>query len=440
MKMKTYASTAYLSGRKSPKRLKRVLYSIFFVLFLMLFLPWTQNVDSAGNVTAISPNNRPQLVNAVIGGKIEKWYVKEGQYVKKGDTIAFLSEVKSEYMDPNLVKRTEQQMRSKEGSVSAYMGKVKALDQQIDAMIDNRIIKLSQTQNKIKQLRFKITSDSADYSANEKQLKIAQNQFERADELFKKGQYSMTQMESRRIKMQEMEAKVVSLENKLLISRNELMNAFQELSAIDAEYRDKIAKSESEKSAVLSSIYDAEATVTKMQNQVANYSLRSGFYYITAPQNGFVSQALKNGLGEIIKEGSPVVSIVPKTTDIGVEVFVSPYDLPLIHIGSTVQIQFDGWPAIVFSGWPNTSVGIFKGKVIAIDNYVNEKGKYRILVAPKNGEKKWPKALRMGVAVKSLFLLEDVPVWYELWRQMNGFPPNYYVIKQEKTVKDKEKK
>jgi multidrug efflux pump subunit AcrA (membrane-fusion protein) len=246
-------------------------------------------------------------------------------------------------------------------------------------------------------------------------------------------------METRKIKVQEMEAKVVSLENKLLTSRNELINATQDLSAIDAEYRDKIAKSESDKSSALSSIYDAEATVTKMQNQVANYSARSGYYYVTAPQNGYISQALKNGIGEIIKEGSPLVSIVPQTADYGVEIFVSPYDLPLIHVGNKVQLQFDGWPAIVFSGWPNASVGMFQGKVIAVDNFVNENGKYRVLVAPDKKSHKWPDGLRMGVAVKSMVLLNDVPIWYELWRQMNGFPPNYYEPKKDPANKSKKK-
>ncbi len=429
----------HLATLRAPKRLKRTMRIIVLLMLLFLFLPWTQNVQSAGSVTAVSPNNRPQLVNAVIGGKIERWYVQEGQYVKKGDTIAFLSEVKSEYMDPNLIQRTEEQMRSKEGSVGAYMSKVQALDKQIDAMLDNRIVKLNQAQNKIRQSRQKITSDSMDYRANELQLKTVVDQYNRAENLYQKGQYSLTQVETRKIKVQEMEAKVVSLENKLLTSRNELSNAVQELSAIDADYRDKIAKNESEKSSTLSSIYDAEATVTKMQNEVANYSLRSGFYYVTAPQNGFISQALKNGIGEIIKEGSPLVSIVPETADYGVEIFVEPFDLPLIHIGNNVQLQFDGWPAIVFSGWPNASVGMFNGKVIAVDNFVSDNGKYRVLVAPDKSKHSWPKGLRMGVAVKSMTFLNDVPIWYELWRQINGFPPNYYKPKTSKPDKSKAK-
>jgi hypothetical protein len=113
--------------------------------------------------------------------------------------------------------------------------------------------------------------------------------------------------------------------------------------------------------------------------------------------------------------------------------------LPLIHVGNDVQLQFDGWPAIVFSGWPSASVGMFQGKVIAVDNFVSENGKYRVLVAPDKSSHKWPDGLRMGVAVKSMVLLNDVPIWYELWRQMNGFPANYYTPKKDPASKSKKK-
>ncbi len=127
---------------------------------------------------------------------------------------------------------------------------------------------------------------------------------------------------------------------------------------------------------------------------------------------------------------------MPANFEIAVETFIEPIDLPLIHIGETVQIQFDGWPAIVFSGWPNASYGTFAGKVVAIENFISENGKYRILIAPDESDHKWPDALRVGAGARTMALLEDVPVWYELWRQLNGFPPNYY---QPETNKDKAK-
>jgi multidrug resistance efflux pump len=425
-KFKTYKSVQLLEQRQTPKRLKKILLWASGFMLIIFFLPWTQTVKSKGNVTALSPNNRPQTVEATIGGRIEKWFVQEGQFVKKGDTIVFLSEIKSEYMDPNLIARTESQMKSKENSANSYMVKVGSLDKQIDALIDNRIIKIQQTKNKIKQCELKIISDNADFMANSKQLEIAIKQYKRTEDLFKQGLKSQTDLENKRLKVQEMEAKVTSFESKLLTSKNELLNAEAELNSIDADYRDKIAKSESEKASAMSSLYDVEATVTKMQNQVANYSVRSGYYYVTAPQDGYISEALQNGIGEIVKEGKALVSIVPTLSDYAVEMFADPVDLPLLHVGNTVRIQFDGWPAIVFSGWPNVSYGSYGGKIAAIDNFVNSKGKYRILVAPDPKEHPWPTGLRMGVAVDAIALLDDVSIWYELWRKINGFPPNYY--------------
>lgn len=426
-RFESYTSIQTVKKLKTPLRWRKLSIYFFGILLIILFLPWTQNIDSPGTVTALSPNNRPQTVHSIIGGRIEKWYVREGQFVKKGDTLVYLSEIKSEYMDPALIERTESAMRSKENSAESYMSKVQSLDKQIDALIDNRALKLQQAQNKVRQTRLKVTSDSMDYKANEKQLEIAIKQYERTEELHRQNLKSLTELENKRLKVQEMEAKVVSLENKLLASRNELINAITEIQSIDADYRDKIAKSESEKSTALSSLYDTEATVTKMQNQISNYSIRSGYYYVTAPQDGYISKALKNGVGETVKEGTELVSIVPNLSDFAVEMFVSPVDLPLVHLGNEVRLQFDGWPAIVFSGWPMVSYGSYGGKVVAIDNFVGPNGKYRVLVAPDKNDHPWPKELRMGVAVKTMTLLDNVPIWYELWRKINGFPPNYYL-------------
>jgi multidrug resistance efflux pump len=342
-------------------------------------------------------------------------------------------------MDTLLIERSESQIKSKESSASSYMEKVQALDNQIDAMIDNRAVKLIQSKNKIKQGKYKVTTDSMDLVASINKLDIARKQYKRTEGLYDKKLKSKTDLENSLVKVQQLEAEYISYENKLKGSKNELENLISELESIDADYRDKIAKSESEKSTALSSLYDTEAQVTKMQNEVTNYSIRSGYYYITAPQDGFISKALLSGIGEIIKEGSPLLSIVPAKSDMAVEMFISPVDLPLIHVGNKIRLQFDGWPAIVFSGWPKLSYGMYTGIVSAVDNYISENGKYRILIEPDPEDHEWPKGLRMGVATRGIALLNDVPLWYELWRKINGFPPNYYENPAEKS-KDKTEK
>jgi len=149
-------------------------------------------------------------------------------------------------------------------------------------------------------------------------------------------------------------------------------------------------------------------------------------YFITAPQDGYITKALQSGIGETIKEGEAIVSIVPNVSELAVEMYVRPIDLPLINKGSEVRFIFDGWPSLVFSGWPNISVGTYSGRVFAIDNVTSDNGKYRILVAPNPDEVDWPVELRMGSGAQAIALLQDVPIWYEVWRQFNGFPPEFY--------------
>jgi uncharacterized protein YbdZ (MbtH family) len=246
----------------------------------------------------------------------------------------------------------------------------------------------------------------------------------------------------RKQKLQETQAKVISQENKFIGSKNEVLNAKIELQSINAEYSDKIAKSESEKYASLSNMYDAEALVSKLQNQFVNYSIRSGMYYILAPQDGYITKAIQSGLGETIKEGAEIISIMPFDYELAVEMYVNPMDIPLLEKGQHVQIQFDGWPSIIFSGWPGISYGTYGGAIVAIDNFVSENGKYRVLVKHDKDYPKWPNEMRLGAGAHTLTLLKEVPVWYELWRQINGFPPDYYKQHQTegKQKKDDEKK
>ncbi len=426
-----FPSLARVEALYSGRILMRWIPVLSVIILVILFLPWTQNVRSRGYVTALQPDQRPQTIQSVIAGRIESWHVQEGDFVNKGDTILFISEVKDEYFDPQLLSRTEQQLSAKEMTVGAYFEKVKALDNQIDAMVQTGGLKLEQALNYLQQARLKVAADSVDFQAAAIQFDIATQQFNRMEELHRNGLKSLTDLENRKLIMQKAQASRISAENKLLTSQNEIINAQVELLSIQAQYRDGVAKAESEKYTALSNMYDAEAVVTKLQNQYMNYSVRSDLYYITAPQDGYITKAIQSGLGETIKEGEEIVSIMPARYDLAVEMYIRPIDLPLMEKGQPVRLQFDGWPAIVFSGWPNTSYGTYGGVIFAIDNFMSPNGSYRLLVVPDPQDHTWPDALRVGAGTNNMVLLKDVPIWYEMWRKINGFPADYYKPSQE---------
>ena len=139
-----------------------------------------------------------------------------------------------------------------------------------------------------------------------------------------------------------------------------------------------------------------------------------------------IVRASKAGIGENLKEGELVVELVPQNRQQAVELFITATDLQLVHVGQTIRFVFDGFPAIVFSGWPNNSYGTFGGKIAAIENAADNNGKFRILVTEDTLQKKWPAQLKPGTGASGIALLKEVPVYYELWRNINGFPPEYY--------------
>jgi multidrug resistance efflux pump len=421
-----YKSADHVFNKKYYKYFNRFLKVFALVGLIILFLPWTQNITGRGNVTTLTPDQRPQTIQSPIPGRIERWFVREGDFVAKGDTIMQISEIKSEYFDPNLVQRTGEQRDAKALSVGSYGEKVKALDRQIAALYNEQSLKLEMAENKLLQAKLKVQSDSIDFEAAKTNIKIAQRQFDRTADLEKEGFKATKDVEDKRLKLQETEAKLISQENKLLASKNEVLNARMEISRISAAYADKISKAQSDKFTAQSSQFDTEAQVSKLDNEYSNYQMRDALRFIKAPYDGYINKAIRGGVGQTFKEGEELVGIMPAQVDLAVETFVAPIDLPLLHIGEKVRVQFDGWPAIVFSGWPNVSYGTYGAKVVAVENFISSNGRFRVLLAPDEDDHEWPNDIRAGSGAFTMALLEDVPIWFELWRQLNGFPPNYY--------------
>lgn len=410
----------------TPKAGKIVAYwiiGLLAILFACLFLPWQQNIHAYGQLTSYKPQDRPQTIQATIPGRIIKWYVQEGEFVKEGDTIVELAEVKDAYFDPQTLLRLKEQIAAKETNIKNNEDKVIALTAQIQAIGDARDFKLSQAKNKLAQALNKFSIDSADLVAARANNEIAKIQMERFEKLFEQGGLrSKVDLENRQIKFQETQAKLASADNKLLVARNDILNARIDLNGLVAEYQDKLQKATSDLNSAKAYVAEAQGELAKMKNYYANTAIRFEYYFIKAPQNGFVVRAQKQGIGEIIKETEPIITIMPSNPQLAVELYVKAMDIPLLRINDEVRVQFDGWPAIQFSGWPNLSVGTFGGRVAVIDYTESDKSTYRILVVPDAKQESWPDLLRVGSGARGWAMLNEVPIWYELWRQINGFP------------------
>jgi multidrug efflux pump subunit AcrA (membrane-fusion protein) len=246
-------TTSLLGEANAIRIVSRWLVGILITLFLVLFLPWQQSVRGEGTVTALDPAHRPQELPTRIDGRIEQWYVQEGQYVKQGDSIVRISEIKEEYLNPNVLPLTSQQQSAKESAIGEKQNKAAALTMQISQFEAQRNFKLQQTANKIEQYRAEVRQATLEDS-------VARDQLRRRERLFRDtlGLVSVNELQAFQIRVQSASAKLVEKQQALLITETDL-------SSIPAEYGEKIAKSQSDRASTLAEVSEGRAEVAKLR-------------------------------------------------------------------------------------------------------------------------------------------------------------------------------
>ncbi len=306
--------------------LPKIILTVFTLTVLVLTIsPWIQTSKGFGYVIAIDPNDRAQAIHATVDGRIKKWHVRDGAFVKKGDKLVEIVD-----NDPLILQRVETQRNAKGRKYEVA----------------------------------KIASETAKIN------------FMRQEDLFNKGLSSRKDFEKAKI-----------------------------------EYKKLLSSEES----AAADLAEAEVKLSRQASQV-----------IYAPKDGTILKLLAGDSTTIVKAGAKLATFAPSLKNPAVELYVSGNDISLIYPGRRVRIQFEGWPAVQFSGWPSVAIGTFGGIVAAVDASASENGKFRIIVVQDENDD-WPdkRFLRHQAKVYGWVLMNEVQLGYELWRQINNFPPKF---------------
>src|SRR2546428_1007618 len=76
---------------------------LLVVAFIIAFVPWTQTITTTGQLSAYSPYERPQDIEAQITGRITKWHASVGVRVKYGDLLLELVYCDPLFMAPGML-------------------------------------------------------------------------------------------------------------------------------------------------------------------------------------------------------------------------------------------------------------------------------------------------------------------------------------------------
>jgi adhesin transport system membrane fusion protein len=417
-----------------PVRARRAarLLAALFVLFALacVLSPWQQSVRGDGSVVAFDPSERPITLEATTYGVVRKWHVQEGDRVEAGDLIVSLTD-----NDPDQLQRLVQQQDAAVDTADRKADSVFALQASLDAATVAAEAKIAAAEAKLESMERKVDATERKVNAARAELETATLNRDRTASLADEGLSSQRKREVTQLKFAKADADLLIAEadrDGAIADRNAAESSLAEVRAQTLakveELRSKVQSSRSEAASAQAKVLEVETKVARQRTQE-----------IRAPRDGIVLRQLVPEGAEQVKGGDALAVLIPPRQTERVTLIVDGNDAALLDPGRPVRLQFEGWPAVQFVGWPSVAAGTFGGLVEIIDAASDGTGDFRVVVRPDPADEPWPPAerLRPGVRAHGWVLLEQVPLGFELWRQLNGFPPT--VQQPPKTPKAKKK-
>ncbi|MBC7472907.1 MAG: HlyD family efflux transporter periplasmic adaptor subunit [Candidatus Sericytochromatia bacterium] len=422
---------------KSIKILSLMLFLIFISsVLIVIYMPWLQTVPGMGKIIAYAPLERQQNIEAPVEGRILKWYVQEGSKVKKGSLIAEISD-----NDPNYLDRLKQQRNFLNDSVKAAKERAGLFITLISTLEDSRRNAILAAELRVKMAMERVTATENQISAAKATLKTSELNYQRQKSLDEKGLTSTRNLELADLEYKRALTEIDRIKATFNAAKSEVDALSSDKAKIDKDGNASVANAKASYASALSETARATGEISRLDTTMSRQSNQ----VIKAARNGTILRLTVNQGTEMVKTGETIAIIVPDTNKRAVELLISGNDIPLVVKSENVRLQFEGWPALQFNGWPSVAIGTFSGKVTLIDSTDNGKGKFRVVVTPQK-DKDWPdvKYLRQGVKANGWIIINQVPLWYEMWRQFNGFRPVIDDYEEEKktnyVIKRKEKK
>jgi len=385
-----------------------------------IFLPWQQTSRCAGEVVARLPQLRRQVVTSAAKGIVSsmKPGLREGSFVNEGEVIMELDALSKGQLEQT--KQQETSLRQKlefANSILKYRQEQVVTERaNLERSIESTEADVRATISKWTQSKQKAIAQKSFHFQAFQELEVSRKlRVEAEPEIKYKG--ALMKEETEKAKLLEAQEAVNEALQELNSKQQMLESKRKEVETKLLEVNSKVASSESDIATIMKELQDVLVKLGELDR-----------LKILSPSSGRIQAILGQVGTNTVKEGDKLFEVIPDTSDLAVELNVRGLDLQLIKVGDEVRLQFEGWPAIQFVGWPSVAVGTFGGKVIAINPSDDSKGNFKIFVGPDLNDpmqEKWPDSryLRQGIRANGWVILDTVPLGFEIWRQLNGFPP-----------------
>jgi multidrug resistance efflux pump len=407
---------------------RAILTILLLFLIILEFVPWTQTISATGKVSAYTPYDRPQNIESRITGRVKSWSIYEGVKVKKGELVGMLEDYDPTYMAPEILPLFEQRKEALEKTRQAALARADQLNRRIGEMrklvqaaVPSAEARVVEADNKVREALQKVEAAKID-------VHTAQLNVDRHRQLVKEGLVSQRELELTIQTEIGTKAGLQAAQANLLASEQARSSLSFGRDQVSADVNQKLMDAVASRDSAVAEAAKATESLADIAYKQQGVQQRIEAAKLYAPMDGTVVKMAKVGLNETVKQGENLVTISPLASDPAIEMMAEGLDSPLLKPGRKVRILFFGVPAIPLPAWPGLMAGTRGGVIKVVDQIDDGKGNYRFWVVPDPDDPQpWPEQtqVRQGTKVLGWVIMNRVPLWYELWRRFNFFPPDY---------------
>ncbi|MGQ0456836.1 MAG: HlyD family type I secretion periplasmic adaptor subunit [Hyphomicrobium sp.] len=343
-------------------------YAIIAV-FVVGFLLWAALAPLAGGAVApgvVSPEGSRRTIQHLEGGIVLEIRVRDGDIVKKGDSLLVL--------DSTLAKSRDESLRSQKTTVGARLARLEAersgadnVSFPTDLSADGKLLPAADAQKqifssrrsthaaqkalltqRIEQLQGQIAGQAAQIDNVKSQLSFIREEVEGKQQLLNQG--LLPKPEALRLRRTEAEllGRQVEIETQIGTLKQQIRETELQIVSVDKSRLDEVDM-EFEKTR-------AELADLTEKLRVSEDVLRRTT--IVAPVNGAVMNLRATTIGGVVQGGETLVEIVPSDEALIINAHVSPDDVHRVHPDQTALVHL--------SAYSSRTAPRLEGKVLSL--------------------------------------------------------------------------
>lgn len=405
-----------LSDLPTSDRISRRFGFIVLIVVFGIFGGWAALAPIDGAVSAqgvVTVQTYRKTVQHLEGGIVKEIHVRDGDMVKTGDSLIILddSQLRAEYdvnrdqliatraMEARLVAERDNLSIIDFGNLDSDSARgVEARNgetQVFQARQHARQGEISVLQERIGQLREQIKGTEDIIAAKRLLDKSYASEIADLNDLLQQGFIDKQRVLDQQRKLDMLKSEIAELLSSITRVRLQINETELQIVQINRDFEADVARQ----------LAEVQTRAYELQERTAALADRLGRIVIRAPDNGMIIDMQIHTVGGIVGAATPLMEIVPTTSDLVIEAEVATNDINRIAVGSTADIRF--------TAFNTNTTPVIEGTVISLsgDRLTNEQTGIpyylaRIRVSEDGAQKLEARQLRLLAGMPAEVLLK----------------------------------